>query len=172
MTTIRRAEAHDAAVLAELAERTFRDAFGHANRPDDLDLHCRSSYNAERQSSEIADPSMTTLVADRDGALVGYGQLRWSTPPAGVIGTRAAEIQRLYVDQCFHGEGVAQTLMAALQAAAEAGAADVLWLGVWEHNPRAIAFYKKVGFSQVGEQLFTLGRDPQRDIVLSRALER
>jgi ribosomal protein S18 acetylase RimI-like enzyme len=167
---IRRAAAYDAPELAALAERTFRDAFAHANRPEDMDLQCQSSYSAERQAGEIADPETTTLVCEQDGALVGFGQLRWHAPDAGVIGARPVEIERFYVDRRYHGTGVAQALMAALQDAAAAGAADVLWLGVWEYNPRAIAFYAKAGFTQVGERVFVLGRDPQRDLVLSKNL--
>lgn len=171
LETIRRAHRSDVAELADLAERTFRDTFAHANRPEDLDLHCRSRYGTEHQASEIADPVITTFVCERDGALIGYGQLRWQAPAACVNGTRPAEIQRLYVDRRFHGTGVAQSLMSALQDAAVAGDADVLWLGVWEHNPRAIAFYTKAGFTPVGEQVFVLGRDPQRDLVLSKDVD-
>jgi ribosomal protein S18 acetylase RimI-like enzyme len=45
---------------------------------------------------------------------------------------------------------------------------DAVWLGVWEHNPRAISFYRKFGFVEAGEQTFHPGRDPQRDIVMVR----
>jgi ribosomal protein S18 acetylase RimI-like enzyme len=48
---------------------------------------------------------------------------------------------------------------------------DVVWLGVWEHNPKAIAFYKKLGFGEVGEQVFPLGSDAQRDIVMARPVD-
>ncbi len=171
LATIRRAEVRDAPALAELAERTFRDAFGHANRQEDMDLHCRTFYGTQRLAWEVADSETTTLVCEHDGVLVGYGQLRWATPPACVVGVRPAEVQRLYVDRHYHGKGTAQALMAALVDSAVAGAGDVMWLGVWEHNPRAIAFYAKVGFRQVGEQVFVLGRDPQRDVVLSKTLD-
>jgi len=45
---------------------------------------------------------------------------------------------------------------------------DVVWLGVWERNPRAMAFYKKFGFGEVGDHVFPLGTDPQRDIIMAR----
>jgi len=44
-----------------------------------------------------------------------------------------------------------------------------VWLGVWEHNPRAIAFYRKWGFEAVGEHVFVVGTDPQRDLVMTRS---
>ena len=55
----------------------------------------------------------------------------------------------------------------AIERAATLGA-NVVWLGVWEHNPRAIRFYEKHGFTTAGEQPF--GKDPQRDLVMVRPL--
>jgi len=42
---------------------------------------------------------------------------------------------------------------------------------VWERNPRAIAFYRKCGFAEVGTHTFVFGTDRQRDLVLARALD-
>ena len=58
--------------------------------------------------------------------------------------------------------------MAERLARAGRGGADQVWLGVWEHNPRAIAFYRKHGFVEVGAQVFQLGGDPQRGLVFVR----
>lgn len=172
MFNIRKAEEREAAAVAELAERTFRDAFGELNTVEDMDLHCQSSYGELQQGREIADPSVTTLVCERDGELVAYGQLRWRPWPAGVTAAKPAEIQRLYVDSRWHGKGVAQRLMDALIHAAQSGGADAVWLGVWEHNPRALAFYRKLGFLEVGDHSFLLGGDTQRDILMQKSLRR
>lgn len=160
----------DAALLAALAERTFRDAFAAANSAADIDAHCASSFGPNRQLAEINDPEWTTLVAADDETLVGFGQLRWSDPPACVSGAKPREISRLYIDKAFHGRGLAAKLMAALLQRAAAAGADVAWLGVWEHNPRALAFYRKSGFKEVGEHSFLLGSDRQCDIVMCREL--
>lgn len=170
VTSIRLATDRDAATLAEFAERTFRAAFAGANTAADMDEHCRRSYGEAVQAGEIRDPSRTTLLSFADDRLVGYGQLRQGTPPSCVVAARPAEIQRLYVDACQHGKGTAHALMAALLDRAIAGGADAAWLGVWERNPRAIAFYAKSGFSVVGEHVFMLGADPQRDLVLAKRL--
>jgi ribosomal protein S18 acetylase RimI-like enzyme len=45
-----------------------------------------------------------------------------------------------------------------------------MWLGVWERNARAQVFYRKWDFRTVGEHLFPLGSDLQRDILMERAL--
>jgi len=47
---------------------------------------------------------------------------------------------------------------------------DAIWLGVWERNGRAQAFYRKWNFRAVGQHVFQLGSDPQRDILMQRAV--
>ncbi len=47
---------------------------------------------------------------------------------------------------------------------------DVIWLGVWEYNPRAQRFYEKNGFREVGKHTFQLGTDAQTDLVMQREL--
>lgn len=170
MGNIRQAEERDAAALAELADRTFRDTFARMNRAEDIELHCRNSYGESIQTAEIRDPTRTTLLCHVGDSLIAYGQLRWGSAPSCVVARRPAEIQRLYVDAPWHGKGAAHAVMASLLDSAVAGSADVIWLGVWEKNPRAIAFYAKSGFAVVGEHVFVVGKDSQRDLVLAKRL--
>lgn len=170
MPTIRTADQTDASRLAELAERTFRDTFEAMNTPEDMALHCAAHYGEAVQSRELADPGTAILVSEHEGRLIGFAQLRWDPPPACVRAERPAELQRLYVRRDWHGEKVAQGLMAAALDLAAAGGADQIWLGVWENNPRAIAFYRKWGFLEVGEHTFPLGTDLQRDLVMTRPI--
>ncbi|TAM63798.1 MAG: GNAT family N-acetyltransferase [Rhodanobacter sp.] len=170
MPVIRRAESTDAPRLAELAELTFRHTFEAANTPEDMRLHCATHYGEVIQAREISDPEMATLVGEHDGQLVGFAQLRWGHSPDCIKAERPAEIQRLYVREAWHGKGIAQDLMAESIALAKAAGADQVWLGVWEHNPRAIAFYRKWGFAEVGAHVFPVGTDPQRDIIMTRVL--
>jgi ribosomal protein S18 acetylase RimI-like enzyme len=168
MPHIRKAQITDAANLARLQERTFRDAFEASNTPEDLALHCDAHYGEAIQQRELSDPAVETLVCEHEGDLVAFAQLRTRKPPACVVAERPLEIQRFYVLNEWHGKRLAHDLMTAvIERAVQQGAGQV-WLGVWEHNPRAIAFYRKWGFSEVGEQIFPLGTDPQRDIVMTR----
>lgn len=166
--SVRRASRRDAKALAGLAEKTFRDAFAAMNTAGNMDAFCRSAYGEAIQAEEIARADMLTLLCELHGRLVGFAQLRWGAAPGCVVAGAPAEIQRLYVDRDSHGSGVARDLMNACIDAMLARRSDVAWLGVWEHNPRAIAFYRKCGFVAVGEQIFQLGSDPQRDVVMSR----
>lgn len=169
-SVVRRACRADARQLSSLAEATFRDTFEATNSPEDMALHCGASYGEAVQAGEIADPGMVTLVCESQGTLVGFAQLRWDGAPGCVVAAAPGEIQRLYVAREFHGMGVARKLMLACLDEMKAHRSDVVWLGVWEHNPRAIAFYRKFGFIEVGEHIFSLGRDPQRDIVMTRSV--
>jgi ribosomal protein S18 acetylase RimI-like enzyme len=154
--------------LSQLAERTFRDTFGNLNTAGNIDLHCTKSYSKSIQAAEIANPTMATVLCEEQGILLGFAQLRWDSVPECVVADSPGEIQRLYVDGEWHGKGIAQELMIACLEEMKEHGSDVVWLGVWERNPRAIAFYRKFGFVEVGEHIFPLGADPQRDIVMVR----
>ena len=168
---IRRAVDSDAAALAEFAARTFADTFGAENRAEDLRAHLESAYGITQQTRELNDPSVVTLLLHRGTTLAGYAQVRSKAPPPCVTRERPVELYRFYVDRLAHGSGVAQRLMAAARAAAREFGGLHLWLGVWERNPRALSFYKKEGFVDVGSTDFYVGPDRQTDRVLVASLQ-
>ncbi len=167
---LRAAEPADAGPLSRLAERTFREAFADLNSPADIDLHCARNFTPELQLAEIGDPDTFTLLAECGQELVAYAQVRRGAPPPCVAAASPAELSRIYVQARWQGSGLATELMARVVDQARLGGGDVLWLGVWERNPRAIRFYRRCGFSEVGEQPFLLGTDRQRDLVLALPL--
>jgi ribosomal protein S18 acetylase RimI-like enzyme len=165
---IRRAREDDALALSVLAEATFRAAFTESNTAADMQLHCAANYGQALQLAEIRDSSRETWVAELGSRLVAYVQLRLDAASPVISGERPVEIQRFYVDASHHGAGLAHRLMAHVLARADAAGYAVLWLGVWERNVRALAFYKKWGFEVVGEYTFKVGDDPQRDLLIRR----
>ncbi|MBN9519019.1 GNAT family N-acetyltransferase [bacterium] len=167
--TIRRAVPADAEPLAELAARTFRDTFEADNRPEDMAEHLARSYGPARQLAEITSADVVTLLA-RCGGPAAFAQLRHGNAPGCVTSPRPIELWRFYVDRAWHGRGVAGRLMHAVLGEAAAEGAGAVWLGVWERNPRASAFYRKYGFVDVGAQEFRLGADVQTDRVMVRGL--
>ena len=169
--SIRRAEEDDALELSVLAERTFRAAFAESNTAANMQLHCATTYGHALQLAEIRESSRETWVAEGDAILVAYVQLRFDATSPMIPGERPVEIQRFYVDASHHGAGLAHQLMAHVVARAEAAGSTVLWLGVWERNSRALSFYRKWGFDVVAEHIFTVGNDPQRDLILRRDVQ-
>ena len=163
---IRRGVLEDAALLAGFAAKTFADTFGVDNNPEDLQAHLERSYGVAQQSRELLDPDEVTLLAFWGETLVAYAQVRRKPAPECVTQANPVEVHRFYVDRPAHGQGVAQALMAeAKRVALELGGLHV-WLGVWEHNPRAIAFYAKMGFEVVGSAEFVVGSDVQTDHIM------
>jgi diamine N-acetyltransferase len=164
--TCRRGEPADAAALAAFAARTFSDTYAVHNTGQDMQAYLASAYGVTQQTRELTDPSMRTVLAESEHGLVGYAQVRRKDVPDCVTQEHPVEIYRFYVDRPAHGTGVAAHLMdGALDAAREMGGEHV-WLGVWERNARAIAFYVKRGFQDAGTQHFQLGTDRQTDRVL------
>jgi GNAT superfamily N-acetyltransferase len=162
--TIRLAVPEDAAPLAALGRRTFFDTFANDTAADDMRLHLAASYGVDLQRAEIEDRHLRTLVVEADGALAAYAQVRHGhPPPACVTGPKPVELARFYVDRPWIGRGIAQRLMAAVREEAEALGGETLWLGVWERNFRAMAFYGKCGFVDVGSHPYVVGNDPQTD---------
>ena len=175
MVTIRAATAADRAVLTDFGRRTFYETFAADNTPDDMAGYLADAFTPERQAAEIADPAGLVLLAEHDGEsgaaeLVGYAHLVAEGAPPAVQGPAPIELKRLYVARPWHGRRVAQALMDAALNAARARGARTLWLGVWERNPRAVAFYLKYGFVRAGEHTFALGGDRQTDWLLARSL--
>jgi ribosomal protein S18 acetylase RimI-like enzyme len=167
MPALRLALPGDALSLAVLAERTFRDAFGARNSPDNMDLHCAKCFGPDIQLREIGERGLVTTLADESGRLAGFTQLRLARASPAVTARKPAELNRIYVTAEWQGRGVARALMDRALADAARGGSDVLWLGVWEHNPKAMAFYRKFGFEVVGTQSSMLGQERQRDLVMS-----
>ena len=168
--TFRRATVADAAVLAAFGAKTFADTFGAFHSASDLAMHLDEAFGVAQQTAELADPATVTLFAEMDGALAGFTQVSAGEIPECVTGPAPIEIKRFYVDTSWHGHGVAQRLIDAAYAVGRERGAQTVWLGVWEHNPRAIAFYRRQGFTQVGAHTFMVGTDATTDLLFARAL--
>jgi diamine N-acetyltransferase len=168
--TIREAAPGDAEMLARLGAKTFSDAFAAFNTEADMAAYLESAFGPAIQAAELEDPAGAFLVAESGGEAVGYARLRGGPAPECVAGPEPVEIERVYVLQEWKGTGAAAALMTACLEKARARGFRTIWLGVWERNDRAVAFYRKWGFDVVGSKVFVVGSDPQNDLVMERAL--
>jgi len=169
---IRRATSDDAKSLTDLSYTTFWDAFAHhpKNAPDDLAHYMRQAFSVEQIADELNDPRAVFLVAEIEGELAGYAKLVCDHIDPGISAEKPIELNRLYSQQKFLGQGVGQTLMDACFDLARENGFDTIWLGVWEYNPRAQRFYEKNGFREVGSHTFVLGSDPQTDLLMQKEI--
>ena len=167
---IRRATEDDAELLSKIALKIFLDTFGQQNNPRDIEIHSARSYGAEIQLRELQDPGNVYLIAEADGVPAGFAMLGEPKSESCNAFESPIELFRFYVDEKWHGQGIAQQMMDAVDDVARSLGGRTLCLGVWEHNPRAIRFYEKTGFRDAGSQEYMLGEDLQTDRVMVREI--
>src|SRR5215203_230073 len=144
--TIRRASPDDAGLLAELGARTFGETFAADNSTEDMAAYLAVSFSLAAQAAELAEPTSTFFIAEVGGRAAGYAKLHAGEPPEGVVGAQPVELVRLYVLREWLGRGVGEALMRACVEEAQRAGHGTIWLGVWEQNGRAQAFYRKWDF--------------------------
>ena len=113
---------------------------------------------------------MLLAVDPASNDLAGYLHVAPADRPDCVSGDAPVELKRLYVDPSRHRRGLGKQLLDEGVARAKAAGAKTLWLGVWERNFTAQAFYTREGFVRVGDHPFVLGSDVQTDWIMQRAL--
>lgn len=160
----------DAELLAAISRQTFYDSFAAQNTPENMQKHLDDYYAVSKIEKELADELNTFILACEEEKIVGYTKLNEHSKPEVKTLTRPIEIERIYAVKEAIGKGVGAALMKqCLNIAAEKQKATV-WLGVWEHNQRAIEFYRKWGFQKFGEHVFEVGNDPQTDWLMKKSL--
>jgi len=167
---IRYGNISDASMLFELGAKTFIDTFARDNTPENISLYMEGSFSREIQLNELSQPNIMFLIAELENQPVGYAKLRMNSHEESVKGTKVIEIERIYAAQEYIGRGGGKELMRACINEARRRGLDSVWLGVWEKNQRAIDFYTKWGFKEVGTHLFMLGNEPQRDFIMELEL--
>lgn len=167
---IRQGTSQDLGLLADLSVQTFREAFESFYSAANFEAFLQVAFNPEKLKKELEDPNCTFLFAETEGELLGYAMVRQGPAEPCVHGPDPIELQRIYVLQEAVGKGIGPALMDACIKVAESKGARTLWLGVWEHNPRALAFYARRGFVDVGFHHFQVGSQVDVDRILVKDL--
>jgi len=168
---VRHASATDNSLLAELGARTFHDTFAKDNTPENMSAYLTASFSPKKQAAELSESSSVFLIVEVDGEVVGFARLKEGKPPTEIAGSNPIEIVRIYACKEWIGHGVGATLMKACLNEAEKRGCDIIWIGVWERNSQALAFYLNWGFVEFGKQPFQLGDDLQNDLLLQRSVQ-
>lgn len=162
--TYRDATVDDAALLADLFERSFTDTFGHLYRPEDLaDFLAKCGENGWR--GELADPELAVRIVEADGSPGAFAKLGPVTLPVDTS-RPATELRQLYVLKPWQGSGIAQQLMRWTIGESRKRGAEELYLSVYVDNHRARRFYENYGFRFVGPYSFMVGSQADEDHIL------
>lgn len=169
--TIRELTIADAPELLVLATKIFRDTFAHNNTPEAMEGFISKDYTLEKFQAEFNEPGARTFfVCDDSGKGIAYLRVRRNPEADHYLGSNNLELQRIYVDHAYHGQGIADKLMQLAIDIANENKNEWLWLGVWEHNPRAQRYYQKWGFERFSEHDFYMGDERQTDWLLKKKL--
>ncbi len=162
---IHRAGIADATLISGLSEETFFDTFNGTCTNNDMKVFIEDYFNEKQVCKELQDANDFYFIAFVDDIAAGYIRMKEEQSDVEVIKSKKGiELKRIYVLKEYHSKKIGAALMRfALDFAIDKGY-ELLWLGVWEHNERAIKFYKKFGFEDTGFQHpFPIGSTPQTD---------
>ena len=152
---IRKVEMADVEVLAKIAKQTFRETFAHDNTEEQLQRYFEEAYSLKTLSSELEKPDSETYFIMYEEEIAGFLKVNWGNAQTERELENAFEIQRLYVLQKFQGFGFGKQLFEFALELATKNSFSWAWLGVWEHNTKAQAFYNRYGFRKLANIDFT-----------------
>lgn len=161
--TIRLAAEDDAELIADISRYCFYHTYAALNSKENMDKFMNEQFSIDMLKQEVFDDNTAILLAYHQDDIAGYAKLLKSSAHSLLGSQKQMEIARFYALPNFKGKGVGKQLMQTCIAYAEKWHADVLWLGVWEKNENAQAFYRHMGFEKFGTHTFQLGDDLQND---------
>jgi len=165
---IRLATLDDVPALCRLGAATFRETYGPISDPREVDEYADENFTPDKVAAWFRKPCARTLLALAGDTPAGYAHLRHAKVPACVADRQAIELSRLYLLGTAQGAGLGRAMMAAALAQAAELQARSVWLGAYDRNVRALAFYARHGFTRVGTHEFEFGGRIHPDPVLTR----
>lgn len=155
--TFRPATPGDAVCLGVLSTQVFLDTYAPHGVDPTLADEVLAKHSVAVYQALLAEPGVAIVLAECAGYLVGFAQTRDAQRHPLVPAAAAAELCRLYVQERFTGRGVGRDLLRQAEKAAAARGAEMLWLTAWEGNVRALRFYPRCGYEDLGGTVYSFG---------------
>ncbi|MBU8772646.1 GNAT family N-acetyltransferase [Cytobacillus oceanisediminis] len=168
---IKKCTLEDLSRLQEISYETFNETFKEQNSPENMEAYLEKAFNRKQLKTELSQRSSQFYFVEIDGETAGYLKVNTDEAQTEEMGDEALEIERIYIRSPFQKQGLGKYLFnKALEVAMEQNKKRI-WLGVWEKNEKAIAFYKKMGFVQTGAHSFYMGDEEQTDFIMAKILK-
>lgn len=165
-----KASLNDVQLLQELSIQTFNDTFKDQNSPENMKAYLDKAFNLQQLEKEMANDSSDFYFIYFNEKLAGYMKMNTHDAQSENMGNDSLEIERIYIKRDFQKHGLGKYLLnQAIEIAREQDKRKI-WLGVWEKNENAIAFYEKMGFIQTGAHAFYMGDEEQTDLIMTKNL--
>ncbi len=154
----------------EISIVTFYVAFKDQNSPESMNAYLESAFNLNQLEKELTNISSQFYFVIFHNEIVGYLKLNTGDAQSEKMGDESLEIERIYLKSKVQKNGLGKLLInKAIEIARESNKQNI-WLGVWEKNDNAIAFYQKMGFIQTGTHSFYMGDEEQLDFIMTKTL--
>ena len=153
-----------------ISEKTFYETFSEDNTEENMENYLKENFSYDKMTSEISNTYSKFYIVESNDEVVAYMKINFDKAQTEEGYDNTLEVQRIYVLEDFKGKRIGKAL---IQKAIEIGKesnVDYLWLGVWEHNIKAIGFYEKLGFKKFDTHIFKLGDDEQVDHLMKLVL--
>ncbi len=160
----------DLVTLHKLSCKTYSDTFGSMNTPANLKAYLEEAYDMSKLRAELSDHNSSFYFLYYKEELSGYLKLNEYKAQTDLNDPQSIEIERIYVAKEFQGKGLGNVLMSKAIDLAKERKKIYLWLGVWEKNDKAILFYTKNGFYEIGKHSFYMGEEEQTDLIMRKDL--
>lgn len=157
--------------LQEISYETFSDTFKDQNSPENMNAILERAYNFIQLEKELSNPSSDFYFVYFNEELAGYLKLNIHDAQTEDMGDESLEIERIYIKRAFQKHWLGRFMLNQAMEMAISRNKNKIWLGVWEKNENAIAFYKKMGFFQSGSHSFFMGDDEQTDLIMALTLD-
>lgn len=163
---IRNVNKNEIDILAKLGKQTFTETFINDCKPEDLEKYLHNTFNTKILKAELNNTDSRYFFAEYLDQPIAYLKLNIGNAQTEKKLENALEIERIYVLNKYQSLKVGRLLMKKAMEIAKAERIKYIWLGVWEHNHKAIGFYKKFGFIEFDKHVFQVGDDNQIDTLM------
>ncbi|WP_144548505.1 GNAT family N-acetyltransferase [Bacillus sp. X1(2014)] len=160
----------DLHILQEISYETFNETFKDQNSPENMTTYLERAFNLEQLEKELANISSQFFFVYFNNEVAGYLKVNTNDAQSEEMGDESLEIERIYIKNQFQKHGLGKYLFNKAMEIAMERHKKKIWLGVWEKNENAIAFYKKMGFVQTGAHSFYMGDEEQMDFIMTKPL--
>ncbi|MDQ0430409.1 ribosomal protein S18 acetylase RimI-like enzyme [Planomicrobium stackebrandtii] len=169
-TIIKKCTSEDLHELQIISIETYTETFKEHNTPENLAAYLEQAYPLDKLERELGIPSSDFFFIYSGEHIAGYLKLNTDEAQTEPMGGDALEVERIYVRKAFQKLGIGKQLLNKAIEMAQQQNKKTIWLGVWENNDNALAFYRKKGFVQTGSHSFYMGDDEQTDLLMAKTL--
>ena len=171
MIKIKTATKADTAILALLGRQTWAESHGHyIEDKNDVLKYLNENFSVSKTKENINNPNQRYYIIYADDLPVGYAKLVTNVSNKNVTSQSSCQLERIFILNDFIPLKIGQQLLTFVEEQARKLHLNTMWLTVYIKNERAIRFYERNEFKNVGELNFIVSGKEYKNIVFSKKI--